>query len=195
MKRGTKTRSALQVEDALGDLGTGVFGGAGGESSFVAFEVLKRNLSPALSIFSGIILNPAFPADGIEREKKKRLDALAQEAQDPNAIAQRVGAMLAFGADHPYGRPGRGFPSPVQTFTRDDFARFHETYWKPGSSALIFAGDITLDEARELARAAFYNWSGGAAPVARIPLTEKELINAKANRIRGYAQQFESVGP
>jgi zinc protease len=26
------------------------------------------------------------------------------------------------------------------------------------------------------------------------PITEKELLNAKANRIRGYAQQFESLG-
>ncbi|HKQ51444.1 MAG TPA: pitrilysin family protein, partial [Pyrinomonadaceae bacterium] len=142
MKRGTKTRNALQVEDSLGDLGTGIFGGAGAESSTVAIEVLKRNLQPAMTIFADVIRNPAFPAEEVDREKKKRLDALAQDAEDPNAIAQRVGQMLAFGPDHPYGRPGRGFPSTVQTLTREDFSRFHETNWKPGSSAIIFAGDI-----------------------------------------------------
>ncbi len=306
MKRGTKTRNALQVEDALGDLGTGIFGGAGGESSSVSFEVLKRNLSPAMTIFADVIRNPAFPADEVDREKKKRLDALAQEAEDPNAIAQRVGKMLAFGLDHPYGRPESGFPSTVQQLSREDFARFHETTWKPGSSALIFAGDITVDEATALARQSFGDWPAGTAPMVSIPpptpvgpgkvylvdrqdaaqtvvmqilpgaarktedyyaiqladavwgggfgtrlnlnlredkgysygvfsfpvfyseygawqssggvqtnktsesvtefvkelkflagekpITEKELLNAKANRIRGYAQQFESVG-
>jgi zinc protease len=169
MKRGTRTRNALQVEDQLGDLGTGVFGGANRESASVSMEVLKRNLSPALTIFSDVVLNPAFPADEVDREKKKRLDALAQDLEDPNTIARRVGQMLAFGPDHPYGRPGRGFPSSVQRMTREDFVRFHETNWKPGSSALIFAGDITLDEATQLARQNFGNWSGGAAPTVSIP--------------------------
>jgi zinc protease len=169
MKRGTKTRSALQVEDELGDLGTAVFGGANRESSEVAFEVLKRNLAPAMTVFADVVRNPAFPADEVDREKKKRLDALAQDAEDPNAIAQRVGQMLAFGADHPYGRPGRGLPSTIQQLTREDFVRFHETNWKPGSSALIFAGDITLDEAKQLAQQNFGSWSGGAAPMVSIP--------------------------
>ncbi|HWT01261.1 MAG TPA: pitrilysin family protein [Pyrinomonadaceae bacterium] len=169
MKRGTKTRNALQVEDQLGDLGTGVFGGAGAESSTVAFEVLKRNLQPAMTIFSDVIRNPAFPADEVDREKKKRLDALAQEAEDPNAIAQRVGKMLAFGPDHPYGRPESGFPSTIQTLTREDFSRFHGANWKPGSSAVIFAGDITLEEATSLARQSFGDWPTGSAPAVSIP--------------------------
>lgn len=169
MKRGTKTRSALEVEDELGDLGTVLFGGANRESSEVSFEVLKRNLAPALTVFADVVLNPAFPADEVDREKKKRLDALAQDAEDPNAIAQTIGQMLAFGADHPYGRPGRGFPATVQRLSREDFVRFHEANWKPGSSALIFAGDITLDEARRFAEQNFGNWSGGAAPTISIP--------------------------
>jgi zinc protease len=169
MKRGTKTRNALQVEDQLGDLGTGIFGGANRESSSVSMEVLKRNLTPALTIFSDVVRNPAFPADEVDREKKKRLDALAQDLEDPNTIARRVGQMLAFGQDHPYGRPGRGFPSSVQRITREDFVRFHDTNWKPGSSALIFAGDITLDEARQLAQQNFGDWARGVAPSIPIP--------------------------
>jgi zinc protease len=169
MKRGTRNRKALEIEDTLGDLGTSINGGADRENSEVAFEVLKRNLSPALTVFSDVIRNPVFPDSEIDREKKQRLDALAQESQDPNAIAQRVGQMLAFGPDHPYGRPVGGLPSTVQKLAREDFARFHETYWKPGSSALIFVGDITLDEAKSLAQENFGSWSGGAAPVVSIP--------------------------
>jgi len=169
MKRGTKTRKALEIEDALGDLGISIGGFADRESARVSFEVLKRNLAPAMGIFADVVRNPTFPQTELDREKKQRLDALSQEAQDANAIASRLGPMLAFGPDHPYGRPLRGLPSTVQQITREDFVRFHETYWKAGSSALVFVGDITLAEATELARQSFGSWASGEAPVIAIP--------------------------
>ena len=169
IKRGTKTKNALEIEDALGDLGTTIGGFADRERSSLSFEVLKRNLAPALTVFADVVRNPAFPADEIDREKKKRLDALAQDANEPNAIAARVSSMLAFGSDHPYGRPQRGLPSTVQRLGREDFTGFHNTYWKPASSALVFVGDISLDEATALARQNFGDWSGNRPAVATIP--------------------------
>jgi zinc protease len=168
-KRGTKSRKALEIEDALGDLGTSIGGSAAHEGSGLGMEVLKRNLAPALTMLSDVVRNPSFPATEIDREKKQRLDSLAQESQNANSVAQRVGMMVAFGADHPYGRPLRGLPATVQSFTPEDLARFHATNWKPGSSALIFVGDITLAEATELARQNFGTWSGGSAPTVSIP--------------------------
>lgn len=169
LKRGTKTRKALEIEDALGDLGTSIGGGTGRENSTLSIETLKRNLAPALTILADVTRNPSFPDTELERERKQRLDSLAQESQDANAIASRVAPMLAFGADHPYGRPLRGLPSTVERITRDDLARFHETNWKPASSALVFVGDITLGEATELAKQNFGSWSGGAAASIQIP--------------------------
>jgi len=166
---GTKTKNTLEIDDSLGNLGTSLQGFAGRESSTVSLEVLKRNLAPAMSIFADVILNPVFPVAEVEREKKRHLDNLAQEANDPNALAARVQNMLVFGPDHPYGRPRSGLPGTVKPITRDDLARFHETYWKPGGSALIFAGDITLAEATELARQSFLAWTGGAPPAVTIP--------------------------
>ena len=117
-----------------------------------------------------VALNPLFPASEFEREKKLALDGLAQAANNPNAIANRVAMMLAFGREHPYGRPSSGLPSTVQAITREDLAQFHQTYWKPGSSALVFVGDITLAEATDLARKNFGSWTGGAAPQVTIPV-------------------------
>ena len=169
IKRGTKTRQALEIEDALGDLGTGLGGSTGYESARINMEVLKRNLSPALTIFADVVRNPSFVVTEVDREKKQRLDLLSQQSQDPNAVAARVGQMVAFGPDHPYGRPVSGLSSTVQGITREDLARFHESNWKPGSSAIVFAGDITLAEAMELAKQTFGSWAGGAATVVNIP--------------------------
>jgi zinc protease len=166
---GTKTRKALQIEDALGDLGTSLFGQASRENSQVGVEVLKRNLGPAFAVLADVVRNPTFPESEIDREKKRHLDALSQQSKNANAVAGRVRSMLAFGPDHPYGRPVQGLPSTVDKITREDLAAFHASRWKPGSSALVFAGDITLDEAVALARKEFGSWSGGAAPAVTIP--------------------------
>jgi zinc protease len=165
-RRGTKTRGALEIDTALGDLGTAINAGANREHAELGMEVLKRNLGPALAVFADVALNPSFPANEFEREKKITLDNLAQQANNPGAVANRVAAMLAFGPDHPYGRAP--LPATVSAITREDLAAFHGTNWKPGSSALFFVGDITLNEATRLARESFGAWAGGSAPAANI---------------------------
>ncbi len=169
LNMGTKTRKALEIEDALGNLGTAFAGVAGREYSTVAMEVLKRNLGPAMTIFSDIVLNPVFPESEIDRERKQHLDNLAQQESDANAVARRIRPMLTYGPNHPYGRVLQGFPSTVKGITRADLAKYYETNWKPGGSALIFVGDITLAEATAIARQSFGGWQGGAPPAITIP--------------------------
>jgi len=168
MRRGTTTKTAIQIDQTLGDLGTGLGTGTDAEAATLQLEVLRRNLPAALGVVADIARNPSFPPDEVDREKKKRLDALSQNYNNPNAIAFRLESTLLYGPDHPYGRPDQGFPSTVQSITPQDLARFHAAYWKPASSALIFAGDITLADATELAKNNFGSWAGGAAPVLNV---------------------------
>jgi zinc protease len=169
MRRGTAARNALEIDTELGNLGTTIGWGAGRENARLNLEVLKRNLAPALAILSDVARNPSFPAPEFDREKKLALDALAQIANTPAAVASRTAFMLAFGLDHPYGRPPAGLPATVSSLTREDLVQFHQSHWRPGSSALVLAGDITLAEASDLARQHFGAWPAGTAPAVDIP--------------------------
>jgi len=166
---GTKTRGALDIEKALGDLGTELAGNAGREASTLSLEVLRRNLDPALAIVADVVQHPTFPDSEFEREKKRRLDNLAQQERNGNAVAGRVRSILAFGPEHPYGRPAQGLPGSVEGITRADLIAFHGERWKPASSAIVFVGDLDLDGALALARKHFGSWSGGAAPAIEVP--------------------------
>jgi zinc protease len=172
MDLGTRTRKALEIEDALGDLGTGIGVSAGREHAAASFSVLKRNLPAALAIASDVVQNATFPASEVERERGLLLDDIAQESNEPNAVAGRIRSMLAFGREHPYGRPATGLRSTVEPLRSEDLAAFHAARWKPGSSAIIFAGDVTLAEALELARQSFGSWTGGDAPAIPIPVPQ-----------------------
>ncbi len=168
MLRGTKTRTALDIDNSLGDLGTGIGSMAYREYAMVAVDVLKANLGPAMTVMADVVRNPNFPADEVEREKKKALDRLAQAENDPSSIARRVAPMLAFGRNHPYGHPVNGFRASLRKITPAELMRFHETYWRPGSSAIIFAGDISLAEAASASKQFLGAWTGGAAPAVTI---------------------------
>jgi zinc protease len=169
MKRGTDSKKAIEIDDALGDLGTSLDGSADRETATLNFEVLKRNLAQALAIMADVAMNPSFPSGELERERKIRLAELAQAESEPGAISSRVSAMLAFGRNHPYGRPSSGYPSTVEKIAREDLARFHQTYWKPGGSTLIFVGDMSLAEATDLANRSFGGWKGAAPATISVP--------------------------
>ncbi len=127
---GTRTRKALEIEDALGALGTTLGGGAGRETAAINFEVLSRNLPAALDIVADIAQNPTFPEEEVSRERKRLIDALTQAERSGNALAARIQPMLAFGADHPYGRPVQGLKSSAEKITRDDLVAFHQARWR-----------------------------------------------------------------
>ena len=103
------------------------------------------------------------------RRSRATADSCGTIAWRLSAIARRVSGMLAFGRDHAYGHPSQGFRSTVEKISPEDLSRFHDTYWKPGSSALIFVGDISLRHATELAKHDFGSWTGGAAPSVTVP--------------------------
>ena len=195
---GTERRKALEIEEALGDLGTSLSGGAGREFATLNLEVLRRNLSPALAIVADVVQHPTFPQAEVEREKQRQLDALAQQENNPNAIAARVRNILAFGAEHPYGSPAQGLPDTVKAITRDDLAAFHDARWKPGSSALIVVGDVTLADARALAEEHFGSWTGGAAAAVKVPdpspaQTGRIYLVDRQDAAQTVAQQFLPV--
>ncbi|HEY4364048.1 MAG TPA: pitrilysin family protein [Bryobacteraceae bacterium] len=169
MRRGTASRGAVQIEDGLGDLGTALVGDSARERAFLSLEVLKRNLSPAVAILSDVAEHPSFPQAELERERKLRVDQIKQEEADATSLGDRIAPMLVWGREHPYGRPNDGYQSSVQGLSRADLAQFYAATWKPASSALIFAGDITLSEATALAKQYFGGWSGKAAAQPAIP--------------------------
>ena len=166
---GTKTRKALEIEQAFGDLGTTLTGGAGRESARLGLDVLSRNLSPALAILADVVQNPTFPEEEITRERKRVLDAISQADRSGNALYGRIQPMLAFGTDHPYGRPVQGLKGSVEGITRADLVAFHQARVKPGSTAIVLAGDISLAQATELVTKHFGAWTGGAAAAITIP--------------------------
>ncbi len=111
---GTKTRKALEIEDALGDLGASLAGAANRDYATVSSKSWSATSVPPSSILSDVVQNATFPDSEVDREKKRQIDMLRQQEKNGGAIASRVRDILAFGPDHPYGHPAQGLPRTIE---------------------------------------------------------------------------------
>jgi len=125
-------------------------------------------------------VNPSFPAADFGRLQKQQLAAIDQEAARPNTMAFRVLPRLLYGKGHAYANPltGSGYKSTVGTLTRDDAARWHATWFRPGSATLLVVGDTTPADILPRLEKAFAGWAPGTAPAKNVAPVEPKAASA-----------------
>ncbi len=66
---------------------------------------------------------------------------------------------------HPYRNPTIGWKSDMEKYSTEDGMDFHRKYYNPANAVYVLVGDVTLDEARKLAKIYFERYpSGERAP-------------------------------
>ena len=170
LDEGTATRSAPQISDALAALGADLNAQSGLDVATVSLSVLRDKLDPALSLYSDVILHPAFPASDLAREKQATLANIQQEKVEPTGLALRVVPALLCGPGHAYSQPltGSGTEESVRAMTREDLATFARTWFKPNHATLVVVGDITMAELTPKLERAFKEWKPGDVPAENI---------------------------
>ncbi|HUP65195.1 MAG TPA: pitrilysin family protein [Thermoanaerobaculia bacterium] len=188
MDEGTKTRDAFRIADELDALGARISTASALDLSLVRLQALPMNLRPSLEIFADVVLNPSFPQEMVDLEKKRRIADIAQEKANPNSIVNRVIPALLYGPDHAYGKPitGSGFEETVAAMSREDLAAWQRTWFRPNASTLIVTGDVTMDELLPALESAFGSWKPGETPGKK--------IGAVAGQSRGKVYLIDKPG-
>ncbi len=178
---GTARRSALDIAEELQSLGAQITAGSNLDISTVYLSALKATLDEALDIYADVILNPVFPETDFERQRQLQLSAIANEKATPIQMALRALPPLLFGPNHAYGLPltGSGTEQSVAALTRQDVAKFHQSWFKPNNATLIIVGDTTMAEIRPKLEAHFASWAAADVPkknIASVPLPSNPAI-------------------
>jgi zinc protease len=166
LDEGTATRSAPQIADDLAQLGAFLDTGSSADASSVSVTALKSTFPQALDVLADMVRHPAFPNAEVERQRAERLGELAQQRDDPEAVAALAAAGALYGPDHPYGYGQLGTEQAIRETTRSDLYDFWRRHYVPGNAALVVSGDIGRDELKALAEARFLGWAGDEAPLA-----------------------------
>ncbi len=180
LDKGTKTRDAFALSDALENLGARMSTATSQDMSYVRLQGTSANLAPSLALMAEAALTPSFPQDQFALSKSRRIAVIGQEKAQPNSLALRLVPSVLYGAEHAYGKPATGYEGSVQALNRDDLAAWHATWFKPGSATIVVAGDTTMDKLLPALEASFGKWQQGQAPAKKMssvpPTQGKRLI-------------------
>lgn len=169
MDEGTKTRTGEQLSDQLGAIGASVSSGGGGEASVVSLSAVKPTLARALDIYADVVLNPAYRAEDVERNKSNSLAGLEAAKQDGAKAASRLAPSLIYGPASPYGVLQT--EADIRAIDPSKLSAFHDRWFKPNNATLVVSGDTSLAEIRPMVEAAFGKWARGSVPERIVPLT------------------------
>lgn len=169
LTKGTKTRSATEIAQAVESLGGSIASDAEWDGASVSLSVKSDQLAPAMAILADVARNPAFAAEELDRARSQAIDGLTVQLKDPGALSRLVAARAVFGAA-PYGNPEGGTPASLKAMASADLAGAYRASWRPERSALVLVGDVRADAGRALAEKLFGDWRAEGAAAASAPV-------------------------
>ena len=162
LRQGAKGTSAEATAASVAAFGGVLTAGATRDGSTLTLSALSPQRGTVLSMLAALVRHPAFRAGDLARTRSDTVTAITAGRDDPTTVAHGVGRAVVYGAKHPYGHLAVGSAKAVGTITVADVRAFHSRAYTPTSSALVLAGDLTLDQAKKLAGKAFGSWSGSS---------------------------------
>jgi predicted Zn-dependent peptidase len=152
MSAGTTTKSKAQIDEQVDFLGASFSTSA----KNIFGNCLTKHSEEFLGLMSDVLLNPTFPQEELDKVLVQTKSGLVSEKTDPNSISSKIGNILKYGADHPYGE----FQSEatVDKITRADLEAYYKKYYRPNVAYLVIVGDITPGQAKIQANKYFGSW-------------------------------------
>ncbi len=152
--KGTKSRSALQIAEAIEDVGGYINAYTSREATAYYARVLENDVPLALNVLADILLNPVMSDADVEIERGVILQEIGMTLDTPDDIIFDWLQEVAY-PDQALGRSILGPQERVQAFRGDDLRGFMGEHYGPGQMILAAAGGIDHDAIVAQAEALF----------------------------------------
>ena len=174
------------LTDRFERIGTSADAHADWDAATVSLTVLAERLPEALALVRDLLRAPDFPDREVARLRDERLAELLQLRAEPGALADEHLSRAVYAPTARYATPAGGSAASVRALTRDVVRGFYAERYRPATTTLVMAGDVSVDRAEELARTLFGDWHGDVGPttaraVDASPSTRITRVIAKAD--------------
>lgn len=142
--KGTQTRTAAQIAQAIEGRGGVLNASTGKELTFYYARMLAEHMPIAVEVLSDLFLNARLDPDDIELEKGVVLEEMRMIEDTPDEILHDRVSEVHWG-DHPLARRIIGTPDTVSAFTREMIREFTQTHYRPERVVVAAAGNLDPD--------------------------------------------------
>lgn len=192
--KGTKRRSALQIAEAIEDVGGYINAYTSRETTAYYARVLAEDVALAVDVIGDIVLNPVFDPKEIEVERHVILQEIGQALDTPDDVIFDWLQEAAY-PDQPFGRSILGPAERVEAFRRADLSRFVREHYGPDQMILAAAGGVDHEMIVALAGEAF----GHLKPVGLRQVQPAAFSGSERREVKDleqvhFALAFEAPG-
>ncbi|WP_223421771.1 M16 family metallopeptidase [Tateyamaria pelophila] len=192
--KGTERRSALQIAEAIEDVGGYINAYTSREVTAYYARVLENDVPLAMDVIADILLNPALDQKEIEVERGVILQEIGQALDTPDDVIFDWLQEEAY-PKQPLGRTILGPSERVSAFGREDLSRFINQHYGPEQMILSAAGAIDHDAIVKLAETLFGHLTSRPVLLADTArFSGGEIRQTKKLEQAHFALGFESPG-
>jgi predicted Zn-dependent peptidase len=149
MRRGTATRSGEAIDREIEFFGTQLGLVSQPDGFGFTFSSAGHFYEPAMRVVADVLLNPAFPDDGIAREKALQVAALRRSMDSSTERPEQLLRAALFG-DHPYGLPDRGTEATIASFDRAALQAWWKAHVAADRALVVVVGNVDAADVKRV---------------------------------------------
>jgi zinc protease len=167
--KGSAEHTEAELAEELETYAVALSGSTGMDSCSVTMSCLPEHTDRGLRLMAEVVRTPTMPEDEFGKLRSQVRTGLAISANEPSYLADRELRRRLYG-DHPYARTQTGELADVDALEIEDLRAWWQQNARPDVATLIFAGDVDIEHARQLAEKYFGDWQAeGAPPQVALP--------------------------
>lgn len=181
--KGTKTRNALEIAEAIENVGGYINAYTSREMTAYYVRVLENDVPLAMDVISDIVLNSVFDPKELEIERGVILQEIGQTLDTPDDIIFDWLQETAY-PDQSMGRAILGPAERVRAFSREDLQRFVSEHYGPEQMVLAAAGAVDHDSLVASATEAF----GHLKPTPKFITAQASFVGGEVRTVKDLEQ-------
>jgi len=147
LNEGTKNKTAVELREAIQDLGANISVQGGSENISVSGSCLVSKLPEVLALTKEILFEPRWDEKEFALAKSQTIEQLKRSQTAPASIASGVFDKLIYGNENILANQSAGTVETVDKITIDDLKSFYEKNFSPSAAKIMIVGDITKEKA------------------------------------------------
>jgi len=176
LAKGTERRTKLEIAEDLESRGASLSFSADASDPVgvdIAGSALSRDVEMLLDRMIEILRTPVFPAEELEKEKKRIVGSIRQQQDQTGVRAYESAVRRVYPADHPFHRrTGAERIASVEAVTREELSGFYRKVYGAGTLQLVVVGDVETDRILDGLSERLASWHRGpntALPKVPVP--------------------------
>ncbi|HSS45623.1 MAG TPA: pitrilysin family protein [Thermoanaerobaculia bacterium] len=174
LAKGTEHHTKLQIAEELESRGASLsFSSDSSDPAGVDISglALSRDVELLLERLVEILRCPVFPADELEKEKKRLVGSIRQQEDQTSVRAYDTATRGVYPVGHPSRRrTAKERIASVETLTREDLQSYYRGRYGAGSLQLVVVGDVETGKILDGLEGSLASWPEG--PSHRLPPVE-----------------------